>query len=70
MRIMGTRITGKAVKKPHLFKNGKRIDYNLSNYVPFVVPGIPASSSSTRPSSASSPSSSQESTSERNGEYE
>ena len=36
---------------------------NISNYVPFVVPGISVSSSSTTLSSASSPSSSQESTS-------
>ena len=46
-------------EKPHLIRNGKRMDYNISNYVPFVVPGISASSSSTTPSSASLPSSSQ-----------
>ena len=51
-------------QNPHIIKNGKRTDCNISNYVPFVVPGISASSSSTTPSSASSPSSSQESTSE------
>ena len=39
------------------------IDCNISNCVPFVVPGISASSSSTTLSSASSPFSSQESTS-------
>ena len=60
VRIMGIHTTGKAVKI-HLIKNGKRIDCNRSNNVPFVVPGISASSSSTTPSSASSPSSSQES---------
>ena len=27
-------------QKPHLTKNGKRVDCNFSNYVPFVVPGI------------------------------
>ena len=54
------RITG---QKPHLIKNGKRMDCNISNYVPLVVPGITASSSSTTPSSASSSSLSQESTS-------
>ena len=48
----------------HLVKNGKRIDCNVSNYVPFVVPGTSTSSSSTTPSSASSPSSSQDTTSE------
>ena len=53
----------KSGQNPHLIKNGKRIDCNISNYVPFVVPGISASSSSTTPPSASSPSSSQESTS-------
>ena len=41
---------------PHLIKNGKKIDCDISNYVPFVVPGISASSSSTVPSSTSSPS--------------
>ena len=53
----------KSGRNPHLIKNGKRIDCSKSNYVPFVVPGISASSSSTTPSSGSSPSSSQESTS-------
>ena len=53
----------KSGQNPHLIKKGKRIDCKKSNYVPFVVPGISASSSSTTPSSASSPSSSQESTS-------
>ena len=53
----------KSGQKPHLIKNGKRIDCKISNYVPCVVPGISASSSSTTPSSASSPSSSQELTS-------
>ena len=48
-------------QKPHLFRNGKRIDCNISNDVPFVVLGKTASSSSTTPSSASSPSSSQDS---------
>ena len=48
-------------QKPHLIKNGKRIDCNISNCVPFVVPGITLSSSSTTPSSASSSLSSQDS---------
>ena len=44
-----------AVKKPHLTQHGKRIDCNLSNCVPFVVPGLSASSSTTpTPSSSSS----------------
>ena len=34
-------------QKPHLIRNGKRIDGNISNHVPFVVPGLSASSSST-----------------------
>ena len=53
-------------QKPHLIRNGKRIDCNISNYVPFAVPGLSASSSSTTlsptsPSSTSSTSSSQDS---------
>ena len=42
---------------PHLTQNGKKIDCNISNYVPFVVPGLSASSSSTTPSPTSSSSS-------------
>ena len=34
-------------QKPHLTKNGKRIDCNVSNNVPFVVPGLSASSTTT-----------------------
>ena len=34
-------------QKPHLTKNGKRIDCKQSNYVPFVVPGLSTSSSTT-----------------------
>ena len=40
-------------QKPHLIRNGKKIDCNMSSYVPFVVPGLSASSSS--PSSSSTP---------------
>ena len=47
----------------HLTKKGKRIDCNISNYVPFVVPGLSAHSSSPTSSPTSSSSSSQESTS-------
>ena len=47
-------------QKPHLTKKGKRIDRNLSNYVPFVVPGL-STSSSTTPTHTSSSSSSQDS---------
>ena len=32
-------------QKPHLTKKGKKIDCNMSNYVPFVVPGLSTSSS-------------------------
>ena len=32
-------------RKPHLTKKGKRIVCNISNYVPFVVPGLSTSSS-------------------------
>ena len=48
-------------QKPHLIRNGKRIDCNISNYVPFVVPGLSASSFSTTPSPTSLSSSSQDS---------
>ena len=48
-------------KNPHLIRNGKRIDCNISNYVPFVVPGLSASSSLTAPSPTSPSSSSQDS---------
>ena len=47
-------------QKPHLTKEGKRIDCNMSNYVPFVVPGF-STSSSTTPTPTSSTSSSQDS---------
>ena len=48
-------------QKPHLIRNGKRIDCNISNYVPFVVPGLSASSSSMTHSPASSTFSSRDS---------
>ena len=32
-------------QKPHLIRNGKRIGGDISNYVPFVVPGLSANSS-------------------------
>ena len=48
-------------QKAHLTKKGQIISCSFSNCVPFVVPGITASSSSTTPSSASSSSSSQDS---------
>ena len=47
-------------QKPHLTKNGKEIDCNIPNYVPFVVPGLSTSSSTTSTPTSSS-SSSQES---------
>ena len=31
-------------QKPQLISNGKRFDCNISNYVPYMVPGSPASS--------------------------
>ena len=48
-------------QKPHLIRNGKRIDCNFSTCVPFVVPGLSASSSSTTPTPTSSSSSSMDS---------
>ena len=47
-------------QKPHLTKNGRRIDRNISNYVPFVVPCFSTSFSAT-PTPSSSSSSSQDS---------
>ena len=47
-------------QKAHLTKKGKRIDCKISNYVPFVVPGL-STSSSTTPTPTSSTSSSQDS---------
>ena len=41
-------------QKPHLTKNGQRIDCNVSNYVPFVVPGLSTSSSTTPTPTSSS----------------
>ena len=44
-------------QKPHLIKNGRKIDCNTANYVPFVVPGLSTcssiSSSPTFPTSSS-----------------
>ena len=47
-------------QKPHLTKNGKRIDCNISNDVPLVVPVL-STSSFTTPTPTSSTSSSQDS---------
>ena len=47
-------------QKPHLIKNGRKIDCNTANYVPFVVPGLSTSSSSS--SSPTSPTSSSQET--------
>ena len=38
-------------QKPHLIKNGIRIQCNTDNFVPIVVPGLSASSSSSLPTS-------------------
>ena len=48
-------------RKPHLIRNGKRIDGNILNFVPYVVLDLSASSSSTSPSPTSPSSSSQDS---------
>ena len=40
-------------QKPHLIKNGIRIQCNTENFVPIVVPGLSTSSSSSLPSSTS-----------------
>ena len=47
-------------QKPHLIKNGIRIQCNTENFVPIVVPGLSASSSSSFPSSTSMTPSKQE----------
>ena len=44
-------------QKPHLAKNGKRIDCKKSKYVPFVVPGLSTSSSTSSPLASSTSSS-------------
>ena len=43
--------SGSTVEKPHLIKNGIRIQCNTENFVPIVVPGLSASSSSSSHSS-------------------
>ena len=45
-------------QKPFLIKNGRKIDSNTTNYVPFVVPGLTTSSSSS--CSSTSPTNSME----------
>ena len=40
-------------QKPHLIKNGIRMQCNTENFVPIVVPGLSTSSSSNLPSSTS-----------------
>ena len=42
---MGIPMNGLTVKKPHLIKNGIRIQCNTENFVPIVVPGLSSSSS-------------------------
>ena len=44
-------------QKPHLIKNGIRIQCNTENFVPILVPGLSTSSSSRLPSSTSTTSS-------------
>ena len=47
VRIMGITHHWTSGQKPHLIRNDKRIICNFSKCVPFVVPGLSASSSST-----------------------
>ena len=47
---------GPVVRKPHLIKNGRKIDCNTANYLPFIFPGL--STSSSRSSLRTSPTSS------------
>ena len=46
-------MSGSTIKKPHLIKNGIRIQCNTENFVPIVVPGLSSSSSSSSHSSTS-----------------
>ena len=48
-----TLTSGSTVKKPHLIKNGIRIQCIMENFVPIVVPGLSTSSSSSFPSTPS-----------------
>ena len=43
-KITGILTIGPVVKKPQLIRNGRRIECNTANYVPFVVPGLTTSS--------------------------
>ena len=61
MRIMGIPTTGPAVKNHISPKMARELIAIVSNYVPFVVPGLSASSSSTAPSRTSTSSSLQDS---------
>ena len=50
-------IFGSMVQKPHVIKNGIRIQCNTENFVPIVVPGLSSSSSSgSHPSTSMTPS--------------
>ena len=60
-KIVGIPTTGPLIKNHISPKNGKKINCNIANCVPFVVPGLSASSSSTALSLTSSSSSSQDS---------
>ena len=51
MRIMGKHTTGQAVKN-HISSEMARELVAFSNYVPFMVPGLSASSSTPSPSSS------------------
>ena len=50
---MDTPVSGSNGHKPHLIKNGIRIQCNTKNFVPIVVPALSTSSSSSLPSSTS-----------------
>ena len=55
-----TLMNGSTVKNHISFKNGIRIQCNMENFVPIVVPGLSTSSSSSFPSSTSTTPSRQE----------
>ena len=49
-------MNGSMVKKPHLIKNGIRLQCDTENFVPIVVPGLSTGSSSSSPSTSKTPS--------------
>ena len=53
---MDTHMSGSTVRKTHIIKNGIRIQCNMENFVPIVVPGLSTISSSSSTSTSTTPS--------------